>query len=203
VPDRGAECAAPASLRSSAAPAAAARGAPRQPPRRAGGQGARPRRGRAPRARQAFLLYEEAIPDSAAERTALASIVGALQRCTVFPPEPRAALVHKATGYSAKLLRKPDQCRAVLACSRLFWQAAPAPAPPQARAPLPASRALHWRLLPPGQPGCLRPAGAAIHSDTKHVPHLVAKCAHTYDLRPALLETRIRDAGFNRHFVYL
>lgn len=86
--------------------------------------------------RQAFLLYEEAIPDSAAERTALASIVGALQRCTVFPPEPRAALVHKATGYSAKLLRKPDQCRAVLACSRLFWQATPAPAPPQARAAL-------------------------------------------------------------------
>lgn len=83
---------------------------------------------------QAFLLYEEAIPDSAAERTALASIVGALQRCSVFPPEPRAALVHKATGYSAKLLRKPDQCRAVLACSRLFWQAAPEPAPPQARA---------------------------------------------------------------------
>ena len=81
---------------------------------------------------QAFLLYEEAIPDSAAERTALASIVGALQRCAVFPPEPRAALVHKATGYSAKLLRKPDQCRAVLACSRLFWQAAPEPAPPQA-----------------------------------------------------------------------
>lgn len=82
---------------------------------------------------QAFLLYEEAIPDSAAERIALASIVGALQRCSVFPPEPRAALVHKATGYSAKLLRKPDQCRAVLACSRLFWQAAPEPAPPQVR----------------------------------------------------------------------
>ncbi len=94
-----------------------------------------------PRARQAFLLYEEAIPDSAAERTALASIVGALQRCTVFPPEPRAALVHKATGYSAKLLRKPDQCRAVLACSRLFWQAAPAPAPPQARSRSPLSPA--------------------------------------------------------------
>ena len=91
--------------------------------------------------RQAFLLYEEAIPDSAAERTALASIVGALQRCAVFPPEPRAALVHKATGYSAKLLRKPDQCRAVLACSRLFWQAAPAPAPPQARA-----KRLYYRL---------------------------------------------------------
>jgi hypothetical protein len=71
---------------------------------------------------QAFILFEEAIPDSASERVALASIVGALQRCRIFPAEPRATLVHKATGYSAKLLRKADQCRAVLACSHLYWQ---------------------------------------------------------------------------------
>ena len=69
------------------------------------------------------MLFEEAIPDSAGERVALASIVGALHRCRIFPPEPRATLVHKATGYSAKLLRKADQCRAVLACSHLHWQA--------------------------------------------------------------------------------
>jgi len=31
-------------------------------------------------------------------------------------------LVHKATGYSAKLLKKADQCRAVCTCSHLFWQ---------------------------------------------------------------------------------
>ena len=68
------------------------------------------------------MLFEEAIPDSAGERVALASIVGALHRCRIFPAEPRATLVHKATGYSAKLLRKADQCRAVLACSHLFWQ---------------------------------------------------------------------------------
>ena len=68
------------------------------------------------------MLYEEAIPDSAAERTALAAIVGALQRIRVFSPDARASLVHKATGYSAKLLRKADQCRAVLACSHLHWQ---------------------------------------------------------------------------------
>jgi hypothetical protein len=71
---------------------------------------------------QAFVLFEESIPDSAAERVALASITGALHKCRVFPPEPRATLVHKATGYSAKLLRKADQCRAVLACSHLYWQ---------------------------------------------------------------------------------
>lgn len=32
------------------------------------------------------------------------------------------ALAHKATGFSAKLLRRGDQCRAVLACAHLFWQ---------------------------------------------------------------------------------
>ncbi len=72
---------------------------------------------------QAFVLFEESIPDSAAERTALSSIVGALHGCRVFPPDSRSTLVHKATGYSAKLLRKADQCRAVLACSHLHWQA--------------------------------------------------------------------------------
>ncbi|CAL5218743.1 g459 [Coccomyxa viridis] len=71
---------------------------------------------------QAFVLFEESIPDSAAERTALSSIVGALHGCRVFSPDSRSTLVHKATGYSAKLLRKADQCRAVLACSHLHWQ---------------------------------------------------------------------------------
>ena len=29
--------------------------------------------------------------------------------------------IWKRLQYSAKLLRKPDQCRAVYACSHLFW----------------------------------------------------------------------------------
>jgi Vacuolar protein sorting-associated protein 35 len=72
--------------------------------------------------RQAFILYEEAIPDSRGEVTALQSIVGTLQRCHIFTADNRGALVHKATGYSAKLLKRADQCRAVCACSHLFWQ---------------------------------------------------------------------------------
>ncbi|KAK9803789.1 hypothetical protein WJX73_008689 [Symbiochloris irregularis] len=88
---------------------------------------------------QAFIIYEEAIPDSSSERTALASIVGALQRIRVFSPDSRASLVHKATGYSAKLLRKADQCRAVLACSHLLWQEEEAQAdPPSANGDTPA-----------------------------------------------------------------
>ncbi|XP_048603673.1 vacuolar protein sorting-associated protein 35B isoform X7 [Brassica napus] len=70
---------------------------------------------------QAFILYEEEIADSEAQVTAIHLIVGTLQRINVFGVENRDTLTHKATGYSARLLKKPDQCRAVYACSHLFW----------------------------------------------------------------------------------
>jgi Vacuolar protein sorting-associated protein 35 len=47
------------------------------------------------------------------------------QRVRTLGSEPYSgALAHKATGFSAKLLKRGDQCRAVLACAHLFWQAA-------------------------------------------------------------------------------
>ncbi|OIW06300.1 hypothetical protein TanjilG_17674 [Lupinus angustifolius] len=70
---------------------------------------------------QAFLLYEEEIADSKAQVTAIHLIIGSLQRMSALGVENRDTLTHKATGYSAKLLKKPDQCRAVYACSHLFW----------------------------------------------------------------------------------
>ncbi|WOK99369.1 vacuolar protein sorting-associated protein 35B [Canna indica] len=70
---------------------------------------------------QAFILYEEDVSDSKAQVTVIHLIVGTLQRMNVFGSENRDTLTHKATGYSAKLLKKPDQCRAVYACSHLFW----------------------------------------------------------------------------------
>ncbi|KAL2925521.1 Vacuolar protein sorting-associated protein 35B [Bienertia sinuspersici] len=70
---------------------------------------------------QAFILYEEDIADSKAQFTAIHLIIGTLQRMAVFGVENRDTLTHKATGYSAKLLKKADQCRAVYACSHLFW----------------------------------------------------------------------------------
>ncbi|KAL6959910.1 Vacuolar protein sorting-associated protein 35A [Sarracenia purpurea var. burkii] len=70
---------------------------------------------------QAYILYEEEISDSRAQVTALYLIIGTLQRMHIFGVENRDTLTHKATGYSAKLLKKPDQCRAVYACSHLFW----------------------------------------------------------------------------------
>ncbi|GAA0162321.1 membrane traffic protein [Lithospermum erythrorhizon] len=70
---------------------------------------------------QAFVLYEEEVVDSKAQVTSIHLIIGTLQRMSVFGVENRDTLTHKATGYSAKLLRKPDQCRAVYACAHLFW----------------------------------------------------------------------------------
>uniref|UniRef100_A0A1D1YWX6 Vacuolar protein sorting-associated protein 35 n=1 Tax=Anthurium amnicola TaxID=1678845 RepID=A0A1D1YWX6_9ARAE len=70
---------------------------------------------------QAFILYEEEVADSKAQITAIHLIIGTLQRMNIFGVENRDTLTHKATGYSAKLLKKPDQCRAVYACSHLFW----------------------------------------------------------------------------------
>ncbi|KAG7565274.1 Vacuolar protein sorting-associated protein 35 [Arabidopsis suecica] len=70
---------------------------------------------------KAYLLYEEEISDSKAQVTALRLIIGTLQRMRVFNVENRDTLTHKATGYSARLLRKPDQCRAVYECAHLFW----------------------------------------------------------------------------------
>ncbi|XVE69703.1 hypothetical protein DITRI_Ditri10aG0012100 [Diplodiscus trichospermus] len=70
---------------------------------------------------QVFVLYEEEIWDSKAQVTAIHLIIGTLQRMDVFGVENRDTLTHKATGYSARLLKKPDQCRAVYACSHLFW----------------------------------------------------------------------------------
>jgi len=63
----------------------------------------------------------DAPPDSKSQVTALQLIIGSLQRCRVFGTDNRAALVSKATGYSAKLLKKPDQCRSVYTCAHLFW----------------------------------------------------------------------------------
>ncbi|XP_048226654.1 vacuolar protein sorting-associated protein 35B-like isoform X3 [Ricinus communis] len=69
----------------------------------------------------ALRLYLQCAEDSKAQLTAIHLIIGTLQRMNVFGVENRDTLTHKATGYSAKLLKKPDQCRAVYACSHLFW----------------------------------------------------------------------------------
>lgn len=71
---------------------------------------------------QAFLLFEDSIPDSKQENNLLYSIINSLYTCHIFEEENRDTLAHKASSYCSKLLRRKDQCLAVLACSHIFWQ---------------------------------------------------------------------------------
>eukprot|EP00937_MAST-01D_sp_MAST-1D-sp2_P003658 g3658.t1 len=70
---------------------------------------------------QAFILYEDEMADSKAQLRALNLMVGALMECRNFDEGNYDTLITKTTKYAAKLLKKPDQCRMVTACSHLFW----------------------------------------------------------------------------------
>lgn len=70
---------------------------------------------------QAFLIYEEQISDSQAQLSALHLIIGSLQVLSVFGEENYDTLITKSALHASKLLKKPDQCRAVYMCSHLFW----------------------------------------------------------------------------------
>lgn len=70
---------------------------------------------------QAFLVYDDEVSDPAAQVRSITSIVGSLLACGTFEDADYEALITKAAQFSAKLLRKPDQCRMVCLCSRLFY----------------------------------------------------------------------------------
>jgi len=75
---------------------------------------------------QAFVIYEEHVSDSQAHISALISIIGTLQMITIFGEESYDTFTTKAAQHSSKLLKKPDQCRAICLCSHLFWSTNPA-----------------------------------------------------------------------------
>ena len=71
---------------------------------------------------QAFTVYEEAISDSRSQFQAICIIAGALSNCSErFGRENYDTLITKAALHGSKLLKKPDQCRAVYLCSHLWW----------------------------------------------------------------------------------
>lgn len=70
----------------------------------------------------AFTTYEEAISDSRSQFQAICIIGGALSCCTEkFSRENYDTLITKAALHGSKLLKKPDQCRAVYLASHLWW----------------------------------------------------------------------------------
>lgn len=70
---------------------------------------------------QAFLVYDDEVSDPSAQVRSITSIVGSLLACETFEDADYEALITKTAQFSAKLLRKPDQCRMVCLCSRLFY----------------------------------------------------------------------------------
>lgn len=70
---------------------------------------------------QAFTIYEDDISESRAQYNSIFLILGTLRTLTCFTEENYDILVTKTAQHSAKLLKKPDQSRAVAACSHLFW----------------------------------------------------------------------------------
>ncbi|KAH0555994.1 hypothetical protein GP486_006066 [Trichoglossum hirsutum] len=70
---------------------------------------------------QAFTIYEEAISDSRAQFQAVCVIAGALHGTRGFSRENYDTLITKCALHGSKLLKKPDQCRAVYLASHLWW----------------------------------------------------------------------------------
>ncbi|TDZ13673.1 Vacuolar protein sorting-associated protein 35 [Colletotrichum orbiculare MAFF 240422] len=70
---------------------------------------------------QAFTVYEEAITDSKAQFQAVCVIATALHQTRNFGKENYDTLITKCAQHGSKLLRKPDQCRAVYLASHLWW----------------------------------------------------------------------------------
>lgn len=70
---------------------------------------------------QAFTVYEEAVSDSKAQFQAVCAIAGALHGTRRFGRENYDTLITKCAQHASKLLRKPDQCRAVYLASHLWW----------------------------------------------------------------------------------
>ncbi|PGH10446.1 hypothetical protein GX51_00205 [Blastomyces parvus] len=70
---------------------------------------------------QAFTIYEDSISDSRAQFQAVCILASALHGTRGFGKENYDTLITKAALHGSKLLKKPDQCRAVYLASHLWW----------------------------------------------------------------------------------
>ena len=70
---------------------------------------------------QAFSLYEEEVSESRAQLSAITLLIGTFERMRCFSEENHDPLRTQLVLASSKLMKKPDQCRAVTVSSHLFW----------------------------------------------------------------------------------
>jgi vacuolar protein sorting-associated protein 35 len=72
---------------------------------------------------QAYLLYEGSVSDSQIQLKCVTSMIGSLMACGGLSESDYETLITKSAQLSAKLVRKPDQCRMVALCAHLFFPA--------------------------------------------------------------------------------
>lgn len=70
---------------------------------------------------QAFSLYEDEISDSKSQLAAITLIMSTFEQLKCFGEENAEPLRTSCALAASKLLKKPDQCRAVAVCAALFW----------------------------------------------------------------------------------
>ena len=70
---------------------------------------------------QCFACFEDEISDSRAKLAAISLIIATLEQISFFGEENHEPLRTHCALIASKLLKKPDQCRAVGMVSHLFW----------------------------------------------------------------------------------
>ncbi|CAE8580979.1 unnamed protein product [Polarella glacialis] len=70
---------------------------------------------------QALVVFEEEISDSSKQYEGIHAMVGTLSSISGLDPDNFDNVSQKITRHAARLLKKPMQCRAIAACSQLFW----------------------------------------------------------------------------------
>jgi len=70
---------------------------------------------------QALICYEEEINDSREQSRCLSLMINTVRQLTTISEEEYDNFCSKLSQHAAKLLKKPQQCKAVLLCSHLFW----------------------------------------------------------------------------------
>ena len=70
---------------------------------------------------QGILLHEEDISDAKSQERSVIKIIGALIAFETLSNDEYERLITKAAQFSAKLVRKQEQCRMVALCAHLFY----------------------------------------------------------------------------------
>lgn len=72
---------------------------------------------------QSYTLYEEGVTESKAQQRCISSMVGTLLALRSLSKEDYESLITKTAQFSAKVMKKPDQCQLVALCAHLFFPA--------------------------------------------------------------------------------